>query len=287
MLGRRSVRAELARRYHAALGRQPNIEAPKTYNERILHRILYDRDPRLRTICDKLAVRDFIRQHAGPEFVVPLLGVWKDPASIPWDSLPQRFVLKPNHSSGPVAVVRGDAERDPVALAAKAAEWLRQDYFDVTFEWGYRGIPRRVLAEPLLVGPGGEPLAEAQVLTFHGKAALIRVMTGDKLAPSRRANWFDVQSQALPIRGMTPAGDFVLSASDAGIIVPVAERVAAGFSHLRVDFHLADDGPRICELTPYHLAGRAQWKPPEWDEKLGRLWGAGHRRMLDQNGMGV
>lgn len=153
--GRRLIRAEIERRYESVFGRMPRIDAPSGFNERILHRILYDRDPRLKIICDKLPVREFIRERAGPEFVVPLLGVWKDPASIPWDALPRRFVLKPNHSSGPVALVRTDAERDPAALSARAAEWLDHDYFDVSFEWGYRNMPRRLLAEPLLTGPGG------------------------------------------------------------------------------------------------------------------------------------
>jgi len=275
VLGRRLIRAELERRYQKAFGRLPNIESPRSFNELMLCRILYDRDPRLRIICDKLAVRDFIREHAGPEYLVPLLGVWKDPAAIAWDALPERFVLKPNHSSGPVAIVRSDADRDPAALSAMAAEWLRHDFFDLNLEWGYRNMPRRLLAEPLLLGPGGGPLAEAQVMTFHGKSAVIRVMTGDKRTPSRRDNWFDMEGRRLSIGTETQAGNFALSPVDARMLAPAAERVAADFSHLRVDFYLTDDGPRIGELTPYHLCGRARWSPPEWDEKLGRLWQAG------------
>jgi hypothetical protein len=275
VLGPRLIRAEIERRYRRVFGRMPNLDAPAGFNERMLNRILHDRDPRLKTICDKLAVREFIRQHAGVEFVVPLLGVWQDPAQIAWDSLPPRFVLKPNHSSGPIAIVRTDADRDPATLSAMAAGWLHHDFFDMNFERGYRNMPKRLLAEPLLAGPGGTPLAEAQVLTFHGRAALIRVKTGDKRAADPRANWFDATGRALALITTLPAGDFVLSADDVRSVVPVAERIAAGFSHLRVDFHLTGDGPKICELTPYHGAGLVPWQPPEWDEKLGRLWAAG------------
>jgi hypothetical protein len=257
-------------------GRLPNIAAPSGFNEWILHRTLYDHDPRLKTICDKLAVREFIRRCAGPEYLVPLLGVWEDPASVPWHELPRSFVLKPNHSSGLVAIVRTDAERDPVALATQAADWLKHDFFDTNFEWGYRNLPRRLLAEPLLAGPAGAPLAEAAVFTFHGKAAVIRVKTGEKLTPAERANWFDAQGRALPpLSARQTAGDYVLSANDVKIVVPLAERIAAGFSHLRVDMYLTDEGPKIGELTSYENAGLKQWTPPEWDEKLGRLWAAG------------
>jgi len=277
VLGPRLIRAELERRYRSVFGRTPCLDAPSSFNEWILHRTLYDRDPRLKIICDKLAVRDFIRERAGPQFVVPLLGVWPDPASIPWDTLPRRFVLKPNHSSGPVAIVRTDTERDPAALAAKAAGWLKHDFFDINFERGYRDMPRRLLAEPLLTGPGGGPLAEAQVFTFHGVPSFIRLVTGQRRMPDRRENWFDMEGRVLPLRATYPLGDFVLSPNDAGTVAALAERIAANFRHLRVDIHLTCSGPKVGELTPYHGAGMAKWTPPEWDEKFGRLWAAGAR----------
>ena len=268
------VRDEIERRHTGSNGLQIRLDPPVSFNERILHRIIYDRDPRLKIICDKLAVRDYIEKHAGSEFVVPILGVWKDPTEIAWDSLPQRFVLKPNHSSGPVALVRGIADKNPDLLIAKATEWLSYDYFDVSFEWGYQGIPRRLIAEPFLAGPDGSPPAEAQVLTFNGKAAVIRVLTGEKLSPDRRDNWFDVSGTRLPICTDDTPGDFNLSREDIHLIIPVAEAVSDGFSHLRVDFYLTDTGPKIGELTPYHNAGSEMWSPPEWNEKLGRLWDA-------------
>jgi hypothetical protein len=273
VIGQRMICASLEQRYKNRHGLAPRLNPPVSFNEHILHRIIYDRDPRLKVICNKLAVRDFIRKHAGPEFVVPLLGVWKDPTEIDWDSLPQRFVLKPNHASGPVAIVLGDSDRNPDLLTESACNWLSYDYFDKSLEWAYLGIPRRILAEPLLTGPEGGPPTEAQVLVFFGKAAYIRVLTGKKLTPDRRDNWFDATGTRLPLcHDAIPLGDFVLSEGDVRILVPVAERVSAGFSHLRVDFYLTNDGPKIGELTPYHAGGTAMWDPPNWDEKLGRVW---------------
>ena len=250
----------------------PRLNPPVSFNEHILHRILCDRDPRLKIICDKLTVRDFIRQHAGPEFVVPLLGVWKDPAEIDWDCLPQRFVLKPSHSSGPVAFVRNDTDRDPILLAEKGKNWLGYDFFDKSLEWGYLGIPRHLLAEPLLTSADGGPPVEVLVFTFFGKAKFIRVLTGGKLSPDLRDNWFDTAGARLPIRLKAAPSDFVLSREEIRTLVPVAESVSADFSHLRVDFYLTGSGPKIGELTPYNSAGKERWNPPEWDEKLGRLW---------------
>ena len=90
----------LRRRYKAAFGVLPRLNPPISFNEHILHRKIYDRDPRLRIVCDKLAVRRLIGERVGEEYVVPLLGVWEPPREITWHTLPQKFVLKPNHSSG-------------------------------------------------------------------------------------------------------------------------------------------------------------------------------------------
>jgi hypothetical protein len=58
-------------------------------------------------------------------------------------------------------------------------------------------------------------------------------------------------------------------------LVEIAERISQDFSSLRVDFFIANNGPKIGKLTPYTLGGMARWDPPELDEKLGHLWGPG------------
>ncbi|WP_372621832.1 ATP-grasp fold amidoligase family protein [Falsiroseomonas sp.] len=278
LVGPPLVRATLLRRQHRATGERAQLDPPVTFNDHILHRMLYDRDPRLKVINDKLAVRQVIAGLAGPAFVVPLLGVWDDPERIDWERLPERFVLKSNHASGRFALVRNPAERDPAALAARARAWLSSDYFDESLEWGYRGLPRRLLAEPLLVGPDGGPPAELQVLTFGGRAHYYRIQTGQKGMGGRTDTWYDPSGRRLEIRiGLRPSG-VTATREEAETAMAAAERVSAGFAHLRVDFYLTGCGPRIGELTPYHRAGMTRWAQREWDERLGALWTAATAR---------
>jgi hypothetical protein len=272
MIGQVIIAAVLKRHYKLHFGRSPRLNPPISFNERILYRILYDRDPRLKTICDKIAARGFIEKRVGPHYVVPLLGVWKSAAEIDWNHLPDRFVLKPNHASGLIVMVRDASDRDPQLLAKKARRMLGFNFFAQSLEWGYRDIPRRLLAEPLLTGPDGGPPIEVDVFTFAGRAGLIRVCTGGKLSRELRDNWFDSAGVRLPFRVKAIPGDYVLTQDQIRMLVPIAERIATGFDHLRVDFSLTDSGPKIGELTPYHVGGHQHWNPPEWDETLGRLW---------------
>jgi hypothetical protein len=272
LVGPRLARRELARRYETWHGAPPRLDPPIGFSEHVLHRMLYDRDPRLRLLNDKLRVREIIAERAGAAFVVPLLGAWDSADAVPWRDLPLPCVVKPSHSSGAVALLRREEDRDPARLAALARHWLATDYFDVSLEWGYRNLPRRVLAEPMLRGPDGGDPPEAQVLAFGGRPELIRVMIGPKATPERLDAWFDTDGVRLPLRMKRQPGDHTLARETAHRLCATAAKLAAGFAHLRVDFYLTDEGPKVGELTPYMLGGSGRFQPAEWDLRLGRLW---------------
>ena len=51
-------------------------------------------------MVDKYAVRDYIKEKLGEEYLSPSLGIWDNPEDIDFDSLPNQFVLKCTHNSG-------------------------------------------------------------------------------------------------------------------------------------------------------------------------------------------
>jgi hypothetical protein len=274
VIGEHFLRREVLRRYENAFGRPARVDPPVTFNEHIIHRILYDRDPRLKIISDKLAVRDFIHDRVGAEHVVPVLGTWRRAEDILWDCLPETFVLKPNHSCGHIAFVSGPQDRDTGRLTEEARRWLRLDYFDASCEWGYRDLPRVLIAEPLLQSPDGGLLIEAQVFTFSGRAALIRMLFGRKWVPGRRDACFDVTGRRVAVAtGLAPR-EYTLTDALRRRLIDIAERLSESFSSLRVDCYIMGSLIAVGELTPYTYAGLGKWNPPELDEMLGRLWRA-------------
>ncbi len=148
----------------------------------------------------------------------------------------------------------------------------RYDYFDLSLEWGYRGIPRRLLVEPFLRSASGAQAAEIEVYTFAGRAALVNLIGGMKDTPDRKHAWFDATgrriqvSMGYPEANITIPDDFFRSA------VQLAETISADFSSLRVDLYLTGDGLKIGELTPYTNGGTTKWNPRTLDELLGMLW---------------
>lgn len=282
VLGPRLIRRELVRRHIAFTGRVPALDPPRGFNAHVINRILHDRDPRLKQVCDKIAARDLIRATLGDAVLVPLLGSWDDPLAVPWESLPLPFVMKPNHASGLFHFVTEREQVVPATLSALAASWLAIDHYRTAYEWGYRGIPRRLMVEPLLRGPEGDTPVESQVFCFGGKAAFVRIYTGGAVPAARTDNWFDPEGVRQPIALTTPIGDYVLDPALARRLAAMAEAVAAGWDHLRVDFFLTDQGIKAGELTAYNRAGLAIWQTEEMDLRLGRLWDEGATRLRDK-----
>lgn len=89
ILGHWFLRHWHIRRYTVGMGEAPRLAPPVTYSEHLLHRILFDRDPRLKIVSDKIAVRQLIRERVGETFLVPLLGIWQRPEEIAWESCPE------------------------------------------------------------------------------------------------------------------------------------------------------------------------------------------------------
>lgn len=261
-------------RYFKTFGRLPNLIRPAGFNDHITHRLVFDRDPLLKIVCDKIEVKSFIARRVGQERVVPLIGAWMSARAIPWDELPGAFVLKPSFSSGPFEIVGPGTDRQDLALRADG--WLTGPQPLRHFcEWGHRGLPKRLMAEPLLVGPKGQ-LVEWNVFVFGGKAKLLRALMGRKKTEERRDAWFDRDGRQLDIRTLTVRSlRYELDASLRAELIRLAEDVATGFVSMRVDLLETDRGILVGELSPYSWGGHLKWPDPRHDRLLGSLFQAG------------
>ncbi len=92
--------------FREKLGYDLNLKEPKTYNEKIQWLKLYNRRPEYTQIVDKYAVRQYVADTIGEEYLIPMLGIWHNFGDIDFNALPDRFVLKCTHDSGGVAICR-------------------------------------------------------------------------------------------------------------------------------------------------------------------------------------
>lgn len=98
--------------YRAAIGNKLNLKNPKGFNEKLQWLKLYDHNPLYTTMVDKVAVKDYVANVIGKEYIIPTLGVWNKFEEIDFESLPNRFVLKCTHDSGGVIICDDKATFD-------------------------------------------------------------------------------------------------------------------------------------------------------------------------------
>lgn len=86
------------------LHRKLDLKHPKCLNDKLQWMKFNYRFPLQTIVSDKYAVREYVAEKIGNEYLIPLLGVWDNFEEIDFDKLPEQFVLKCNHDSGGLAI---------------------------------------------------------------------------------------------------------------------------------------------------------------------------------------
>jgi TupA-like ATPgrasp len=265
----------LVARYIRIFRRVPNMRHPRTFNEHVLAKLLFDRDPRLRLFADKFGVRAFVEDRlGGTEHLTTLYAVIDEPTEIRRLALPDRFVMKPTHMSGAFEIVRDATSVDRRRLETRADAWLRRNYGIERGEWAYTAIVPRVLFEELLEH-NGELAIDYNFYCFGGEPRFIRV-TREQHGPIPIAAVYDTDFRLMPVtlvrtwfRQFT---EHVPPPPNYPEMLKIARRLSEGTDFLRVDLY--NVGGRIVfgELTNYPHAGTRKWDPPIWESVFGGYW---------------
>lgn len=257
------------------IGRFPNLKSPTTFNEKILYRCLHP-DPRFAELTDKLTVRDYVARKIGAEHLIPLIA---DPDSFTeavFESLPTSFVMKANHGSGFVKVVRNKAETTFQELSQLADKWLTTDFYRIARERHYRTIKPKIFFETLLLDRSGQIPPDLKLHCFHGapgeQIIYIAVISG-RFGDSPRGDMYDSRWNRLDIAfGHYPMSDEAAPCPhNLAEILDIAKVLSADFGYVRVDLYAPDDEIFFGELTFTHGAGVYPFGPDEIDYKWGAL----------------
>jgi hypothetical protein len=257
------------RRHKRALGVFPNLICPKTFSEKILYRLVFDRRPILVTLQDKYAVREYVRKRLGDHVLPRLCCVTKNPAEIPFDDLPDKFVVKATHGCGWTYLVPDKARLDRQDLIAKSSAWLRWNYYDGGREWAYKHIEPRVIVEEFISDGTGPTPTDYKFYVFGGQVHLIWAMTGrfiDTRGDAYTPSWerLDRKRRGKSIGMPLPRPPHLDE------MIRCAETLGGDLDFVRVDLY---DAGKVYfgEMTLYPSAG-AEMYDPKSNRYFGGLW---------------
>ncbi|SOE48542.1 TupA-like ATPgrasp [Caballeronia arationis] len=261
--------------YRMKIGRFPRLRHPVTFNEKILRRSLYP-DPRFADLADKLLVREYVRNAIGEEHLIPLLtrpGVFT--AEV-FNALPSSFVMKANHGSGFVKIVRDKARTSFEELHALAERWLAINFYHIARERHYREIKRQVFFEALLLDCDGNLPADFKIHCFNripGKHRAFILHISDRFTPNPKGDFYDDDWNHLDIGiGHYPRSTLASPRPDnLEAILAKARVLSSGFDYVRVDMYAPAGRIYFGELTFTPGAGVYPLYPESVDYEWGRM----------------
>lgn len=260
--------------YYLHMGKKLDLKNPKTLNEKMQWLKLYDRRPEYKYMVDKITAKDYATKMLGSEYVVPLLGVWDKPEDIDFDSLPDKFVLKTNHSGGNTGVIvcKDKSKLNKQDAINKLNKSLKSDISVSLREWVYEGMKKQVFAEELLESSTGE-IDDYKFYCFDGYADAVLVCIDRQIGEPKfyffDENW---QLKRHNKRGKEAPADFTLPRPEnLNEMFRIARLLSKGIPHLRVDLYNVDGKIYFGETTFFTASGFDANRLPEADLYFGNL----------------
>ena len=256
--------------YRIKTGEKLHLKNPVGFNEKLNWLKLNHIHPEYTQLVDKLAVRDYIREKIGEDYLFPLLGSWNSFDDIDFDALPDKFVLKCNHDSGSVKLITDKSKMDKAALKAFFERRLAMNAYCLGREYPYKDVPPKMMAEAFMEAPDGGGINDYKFFCFQGKPKLLFVAT-DR-ATDVRFDFFDMDFQHLDIVNIhEQSGKEIQKPSCFEEMKSLAETLSQGMEFVRIDLYEIGGRVYFGDFTFFHGGGFYLFHPAHWEKDLGDL----------------
>lgn len=256
--------------YEYYLGKKLDLENPREFNEKIQWLKVFNKDPRLTRLVDKYAVREYVAETVGEQYLNELLGVYDRVSDVDFDALPDRFVIKGVHGCHFNLIVPDKTKLNRVKARLLMKKWMsKNQYYRGGLEWAYKNVKPRLIAEAYLEEMGQESVTDYKFFCFGGTPKFVQVDL-DRASGHKRC-FYDMDWQKLPfsvkIRSVYEGEVAPLKNFDE--MKAVATRLAADFPFVRVDLYNIDGRILFGEMTFYPADSRQDFIPDAYNRIIG------------------
>jgi hypothetical protein len=255
----------------------PNVNNPKSINEKIVHRILFDRNFEYSMYADKLAVRQYIEKILGTDKLIPLVYYTDKPENIKQCTSLINKVVKPNHGAGMVKIFDYEPSIEEKAeLIDQCEKWLKFDYSTAAGEWHYSNIKPYILIEEK-ISKTGEDLKDFKFHRFlqnDGSYIQILQLIAERSNKEYETVFYDVTNLDKPLYSpfnySISLSDFEKSSIKE--ILLFNKKIYPENPYIRVDWYIVSDKIYFGEITFTPGSGKSKSLAGEFGVKMGNLW---------------
>ena len=160
-------------------------------------------------------------------------------------------------------------KKQMASIAERFSAALNRDYYYIAREPSYIGIPRRIIAEPVLNDTESECLKDYKVFVFDGEPKIVQV-DYDRFSNHSRI-MYSAQWENLGFSTMYPYDETKEEPRPEELdeLLTLARKLSEGFKHVRTDFYIADKQIYFGEMTFFHGSGYERFSDERWNRIMG------------------
>ncbi|WP_224478488.1 ATP-grasp fold amidoligase family protein [Winogradskyella vincentii] len=257
--------------YQYYTGKKLNLSNPEEFNEKIQWLKVYYHPKILTQLVDKYAVREYVKEKIGEQYLNKIYGVYNKPNDVPFDELPNKFVIKATHTSSHNLIVADKNNLNKSKALKSFKKWLgKNQYYRIGQEWAYKNVPPRLIVEKFLKDKEERSLIDYKFYCFKGTAKFLEVHL-DRADNHKRA-FYDFELNLLPFRYVSLEKSIskkVEKPSNMDEMIKLSEILAGDFPFVRVDFYSIEGKTIFGEMTFYPSDGRKDYIPEEYNKIIG------------------
>lgn len=256
----------------------PNINRPKTFNEKIQYRKKYGTHELFSLCSDKLKVKKYVEDLIGEKYVIKnhfsgdKISV-DDIKRIVAEKGP--VVAKLNHDSGSVYLIDdGNSEEELHFLVQELNKSIYNDYGKKSGEHWYSEIDAKILVEQQLMkdSKGELPDYKFHVFTNGEEQEVILHVDFDRYSNHNRT-WFDKNLNYLPFAmGYPNIKTSIEAPKNYHLMLELSKKLAKPFSYARVNLYNVDGEIYFGEITFAHGSGFEKFTTKYHDKWMGAFW---------------
>ena len=256
--------------YRYYTGKKLDLKNPGEFNAKIQWIKIYYRPKILSQLVDKYAVREYVREKIGAQYLNELIAVYNSAADVNFDQLPDQFVIKAVHGYNFNLIVSDKRKLNRRNARFKMYKWMsRNQYWRGGLEWAYKAVKPRLIAEKYLAELGKEDLVDYKFYCFDGIPRFVQIDV-DRNTGHKRAyydpNWNPLPFNNRHYKKVTEKLDRPPKFSE---MLEVCQKLAKNFPFVRVDLYNLSGRILFGEMTFYPGDGRLEYTPDEYNKIIG------------------
>lgn len=257
--------------YQVRTGEKLNLDNPTRLNEKLQWLKINNRKTQYTMLADKYLVKEYIKESIGEKYVVPLLGMWENVEDINFDLLPEKFVIKCNHTSSTgVVICRDKKELNLNDVKTQLKTGLKTNYYYRSREWPYKNIKRVIFAEEFLENQDGSEIIDYKFYCYGGEPRYFMVSYGEA-SHHVRNHKFDMDLRSIDyLFKDKPVIDeeSICMPNNIQEMIAIVRKLAVGFPHIRIDLYNVNGKVYFGEFTFYSGGGFINIKSREYEQQL-------------------